>query len=66
MTRLGEQQQHITSLPGIRLKGESDSILSIDRFEAVHANFYTCEVNVAPTERYFYVFQVYLAGKATS
>ncbi|VDM31081.1 unnamed protein product [Hydatigera taeniaeformis] len=62
MTRLGEQQQPITSLPSVRLMGEADSILNIDRFKPVHANFYTCEVNApATSERYFYVFQVYLA-----
>ncbi|KAH9285003.1 Inactive tyrosine-protein kinase 7 [Echinococcus granulosus] len=62
MTRLGEQQQPITSLPSVRPMGEADSILIIDRFKPVHANFYTCEVNVPTTsERYFYVFQVYLA-----
>lgn len=67
MTRLGEQQQPITSLPSVRLVGDADSTLTIDRFEAVHANFYTCEVNVPLTsERYFYVFQVYLAGELSA
>ncbi|VDN98461.1 unnamed protein product [Rodentolepis nana] len=62
MTRLGEQQQPIGSLPGVRVTGEADSTLLIDRFEAIHANFYTCEVNAPLTsEIYFYVFQIYLA-----
>ncbi|KAM3188057.1 hypothetical protein ACTXT7_001010 [Hymenolepis weldensis] len=62
MTRLGEQQQPIGSLPGVRVTGVADSIFLIDRFEVIHANFYTCEVNAPLTsERYFYVFQVYLA-----
>uniref|UniRef100_A0A5K3ETF9 Ig-like domain-containing protein n=1 Tax=Mesocestoides corti TaxID=53468 RepID=A0A5K3ETF9_MESCO len=61
MKRLGEQQQPITSLPAVRLLDE-DSTLNIDRFKHVHINFYTCEVNMPFTsERYFYVFQVYLA-----
>lgn len=63
MTRLGEQQQPIGALPGVRITGEADSIFAIDRFQTIHANFYTCEVNAPLTsERYFYVFQVYLAG----
>ncbi len=66
MKRLGEQQQPTSSLPAVRLLDE-DSTLTIDRFNPVHINFYTCEVNIpATSERYFYVFQVYLAGRCTS
>lgn len=63
MKRLGEQQQATSNLPAVRLH-DGDSTLIIDRFKPIHINFYVCEVEVpATSERYVYVFQVYLAGK---